>query len=214
MSAASTLTSTKLDSIASATSSTSQAIGHAAPSTNANPTQHPVIQLLLQRHTTRRFQARHVPEAALQAIIACGDQAPSALGKRDPLLVACTDARTNRTIGRINRALSTERERGLADHVSTDQPSIIDDPRIEDGFYGAPAVIYAFTPADWEFAREDAAIASDAMMVAAQALGLGSCYVSRARETFATPWARNWAHVHDIPDTYEGAFCLCLGYPA
>lgn len=173
-----------------------------------------VIRTLLERRTTRRFEGRPIPQDLLDLLIACGNQAPSALGRRDPLLVTSTDATQNLQLGRINRCLATERERGLADHVSIEQPSIIDDPAIEDGFYGAPAMIYAFSPKGWDFAREDASIAADAMMVAAASLGLGTCYVSRAAETFATPTGRAWMSAHDVPDDFEGVFALAVGYPA
>lgn len=172
------------------------------------------IDVLLNRHTTRRFSTDTVDPALLGLIVDCGNRAPSALGKNDPLLVTCSDAQDNLMLGRINRSLSTERERGLANHVSSTQPSIVDDPTIEDGFYGAPSMIYAFTPKNWEFGREDSAIAADAMMVAATSLGLGTCYVSRARETFDIPSARTWARKAGVPGDYEGAFALCVGHPA
>lgn len=173
-----------------------------------------VVGVLLNRHTTRRFAQRPVEHDLVDVVVECGNRAPSALGRRDPLIVACADARANRALGRLSRALSSERERGLATHVSSDQPSIIDDPSIEDAFYGAPVMVYGFTPAEWEFASEDASIAADAMMVAAASLGLGTCYVSRAKETFEVAWAREWASAQGVPTSYEGAFALCLGYPA
>lgn len=171
------------------------------------------VQALLERHTTRRFSHKPIDREILALVVACGNQAPSALGKRDPLLVTCTNAQDNLMLGRISRSLATERERGLATHVSSTQPSIVDDPTIEDAFYGAPAMIYGFSRRDWEFSREDSAIAADAMMVAAASLGLGTCYVSRARETFRQPTARAWARRHAVPDDYDGTFALCLGRP-
>lgn len=172
------------------------------------------VRVLLDRHTTRRFANRPVDQGLVDVVVECGNHAPSALGRRDPLIVACTDTHANRALGRLSRALSSERERGLATHVSSDQPSVIDDPSIEDAFYGAPVMVYGFTPVGWEFASEDASIAADAMMVAATSLGLGTCYVSRARETFEVGWARQWASSQGVPASCEGAFALCLGYPA
>lgn len=172
------------------------------------------IDVLLGRHTTRRFSGMRVDPELADAIVECGNRAPSALGRKDPLIVACDDARANLVLGRISRQLATERERGLATHVSSKQPSIVDDPTIEDAFYGAPLMVYGFTPGGWEFGREDAAIAADAMMVAAASLGLGTCYVSRARETFERDAARGWARAHGVSDAHEGAFALCVGWPA
>lgn len=172
------------------------------------------IRSLLERKSVRKYAAAPVEPELLDLVAECGKRAPSALGKRDPLIIASTDAATNLALGKISRALSTERERGLAKRVSADQPSIIDDPSIEDAFYGAPAMLFAFSPSRWEFAREDAAIAADAMMVAAQSLGLGTCYISRAAETFATPYGREWMCAHGVPEDCTGAFCLCVGYAA
>lgn len=172
------------------------------------------IGVLMKGGTTRRYRNQSVDPQLVQLILECGEHAPSALGKRDPLLVACSDRMANRRLGIISRLLSTERERGLAKRVSADQPSIIDDPSIEDAFYGAPTMIFGFTPEGWEFGREDASIAAEAMMVAAHSLDLSTCYVSRAKETFEDDRGRLWAASQDVPANYQGAFALCLGYPA
>lgn len=169
------------------------------------------IGLLLERGTTRRYSTRAIDPKLVRLIVECGKAAPSAPGKKDPLLVASSDHATNRKLGIISRMLSTERERGLAEHVSSDQPSIIDDPSIEDAFYGAPVMVFGFSSAGWEFGREDASIAADAMMVAAHSLGISTCYVSRAKETFENGYARRWAARQGVPGNYGGAFALCLG---
>lgn len=66
--------------------------------------------------------------------------------------------------------------------------SIADDDNIKSAFYGAPTVITLFAPSDWIYNEQDCASVAITMSIAAWSLGIGSCYVSRAEETFATEY--------------------------
>lgn len=98
-------------------------------------------------------------------------------------------------------------------HVSDAQPSIAGDSSIKNGFYDAPVVITIFTPKDWGYAMADAAMAASSMMNAAWSLGIGSCYVSRAERTMATPEGKKVASEAGIPDDFEAQLHVVLGYP-
>ena len=122
----------------------------------------------------------------------------------------CQDPAQNRTLGRLSRSLYVEGTQA----VSSAQPSIADDASLEDAFYGAPAVIHGFTPVGWEYTAFDAATAAAHMALAAWSLGVGSCFVSRAAQTFATPEGAAFRERAGVPAGCKGAFHLCLGYPA
>jgi nitroreductase len=51
------------------------------------------------------------------------------------------------------------------------------------------------------------------MMLAAQSLGLGSCWVHRAKETFEKPEWKQWLISIGITEEVEGIGNLILGYP-
>jgi len=51
------------------------------------------------------------------------------------------------------------------------------------------------------------------MTLAAWSLGIGSCCVARARETFKTEYGVEVRHAVGIPDDYTTQLHLVLGYP-
>ena len=53
-------------------------------------------------------------------------------------------------------------------------------------YYDAPTYILVFVPADAPNGIQDASLVMENMMLAAHAQGLGSCWIHREREMFAT----------------------------
>ncbi|MBP5407552.1 MAG: nitroreductase family protein, partial [Bacilli bacterium] len=58
----------------------------------------------------------------------------------------------------------------------------------------------------------DGSIVMANMMLAAHALGLGSCWVHRAKEEFETEYGKNLLKSLGIEEEYEGIGNLILGY--
>lgn len=172
-----------------------------------------LMQTILHRRAIRRFDDRQLDEAALQEILQAGLYAPSAGGRQGVLFAVCQDRAVNLRLGRIKRANSHPRMAAGDAYVSREQPSIADDPTLTDAFYGAPTVITLFAPKNFLFAVDDCAVAAENMMLAADALGVGSCYIGQGWPAFADPYGqeilRRWA----IPTDYYAVMQLLLGYP-
>lgn len=167
-----------------------------------------VFENLYERRSIRKYLDKPIEEWKLRDICEAGLRAPSAGGAQAPTLVLCKDKNLNLQLGRLSKQLYKE---GFYP-VSTAQPSIADDPSIEDGFYGAPVMIHGFTPKDYPYSPYDAAMSSCCMMLGAWSLGIGSCYISRAKELFETEFGLAIKDEWGVPSNYEGAFHLCLGY--
>ena len=97
--------------------------------------------------------------------------------------------------------------------VSKTQKSIADDDNIKSGFYGAPTVITLFAPKDWDYGIHDCTSMAITMTLAAWSLGIGSCYVSRAEETFDTEFGKKVMEESGISQDYIARVHLCMGYP-
>ena len=52
------------------------------------------------------------------------------------------------------------------------------------------------------------------MMLAAHAIGLGSCWINREREMFATDEGKELMKQFGLPEGLIGVGALALGYPA
>lgn len=107
------------------------------------------------------------------------------------MFVVCQNRELNLLLGKNKRAHSQPRMAKGGQYVSKEQPSIADDPRLTDAFYGAPTVITLFGPKGFLFTPEDCAVAAENMMLAADALGVGSCYIGQGWTAFAgTPGSK------------------------
>ena len=75
-------------------------------------------------------------------------------------------------------------------YVSKEQPSIADDPYLQNAFYEPPMVITLFVLKNFLFAAEDCAAAAENMMLVADSLGIGSCYTGAGWTAFAGPYSQ------------------------
>lgn len=116
--------------------------------------------------------------------------APSAGGRQGVIFAVCQDREINERLGRIKRANSHPRMATAASYVSREQPSIADDPKLTNAFYDAPTVITFFAPKQFLFSVDDCAVATENMMLAADALGIGSCYIGQGWPAFADPYGQ------------------------
>ena len=172
-----------------------------------------IFETILHRRAIRRFEPKQIEEAALQQIIQAGLYAPSAGGRQGVIFAVCQDEAVNERLGKIKRANSNFRMSTATSFVSHEQPSIADDPKLTNAFYDAPTVITMFAPKNFLFSAEDCAAAAENMMLAADALGIGSCYIGQGWTAFADPYGQAILRRWSIPADHYAVMQLLLGYP-
>lgn len=172
-----------------------------------------IMKTILERRTIRHFKPEQIKPEELEQIVQAGLWAPSAGGRQSPVLLVCQNAQINESMGRINRnAFGGANSDGIH-FVSPTQKSIADDESIQSGFYGATTVITLFAPERWLYGVNDCSMAAESMSLVAWSLGIGSCYVSRAEETFQSDEGKKLMADAGIELYYLARVCLCLGYP-
>ncbi len=172
-----------------------------------------VIRTITHRRSIRRFSETQVGSEELQQILTAGMYAPSAGGRQGVFFAVCQNREINLKLGRIKRANSRPRMATATSWVSKEQPSIADDPKLTDAFYGAPTVITLFAPKEFLFSAEDCAAAAENMMLAADSLGIGSCYIGQGWTAFADPFGQELLRKWEIRTDYYAVAQLLLGYP-
>lgn len=175
--------------------------------------QNEVMKTILHRRAIRRFEKEQIEEAKLQQILQAGLYAPSAGGKQGVLFVVCQEQAVNERLGKIKRANSKPKMATATSYVSKEQPSIADDVTLTNAFYDAPTVITMFAPKNFLFAVEDCAVAAENMMLAADSLGIGSCYIGAGWTAFADSYGQEILKEWGIRTDYYGVMQLLLGYP-
>lgn len=172
-----------------------------------------VFETMLRRRSIRRYESRQIEEGALQQILQAGLYAPSAGGRQGVIFAVCQEQEVNERLGKIKRANSHPHMAAGNSYVSREQPSIADDPRLTNAFYDAPTVITLFAPKNFLFSAEDCALAAENMMLAADALGIGSCYIGQGWVAFADPYGQEILKQWEIPSDHYAVMQLLLGYP-
>lgn len=172
-----------------------------------------IIEKMLTRHAIRRFQDRQVEGELLEQVLQAGLYAPSAGNNQYSRIVVCQDREVNEKLGRINRWMQFKGNdpSSTAHAISSEQPSIQDDLRIMNGYYGAPTVLTIFTKKH-KYGFEDAAMIGENMLLAAHFLGLGACYVGRTDEVFATEYGMEMRRKWGVPDDMAAVCNVLLGY--
>lgn len=175
--------------------------------------QNEVMKNILHRRAIRRFETRQIEESVLQQILQAGLYAPSAGGRQGVVLAVSQDKKVNERLGKIKRANSNPRMATATNYVSHEQPSIADDPKLINAFYDAPTVITMFAPKKFLFSAEDCAVSAENMMLAADSLGIGSCYIGQGWTAFADPYGQEILSKWDIQTDYYAVMQVLLGYP-
>ena len=81
-----------------------------------------------------------------------------------------------------------------------------------DPFYGAPVVLVVLADKSCPNHVYDGSLVMGNLMLAAHALGVGSCWVHRAREEFERPEGRALLRSLGLEGEYEGIGHCVLGY--
>jgi nitroreductase len=170
-----------------------------------------VIQNIIDTKSIRKYTSQQVPRDVLEIILNAGANAANAGGAQRSMLVGVRNAQTTTALGRLNMA-KFDRGGLIGNYVSADQPSVIDDPSQKNGFYGAPCVVVIFAQEDFFFGIPDAFVCAQTMAYAAHSLGISSCIISRAEDTFSHPEAQAMKKDWGVPDNYQARCFLTLGY--
>lgn len=170
-----------------------------------------LLSLIKSRRSIRKYTAEQISLNDLEKIIDAGTYAPNAGGGQRSMIVGIHNPHLIEQIGRLNVACM-DRSRLAGNHVSAEQPSIIDDITIKSGFYGAPSLAIVFAQKNFLYSIPDAFCAAENMVLMAKSLGISSCIVARGEETFASPEGVKLLKEWGIPETMIARCFVTLGY--
>lgn len=171
-----------------------------------------ILKGILERRSIRKYKSEQITEEELNTILQAGIYAPSAGGRQGPVFVVTQDKELNEKLGRINKAAFHGRISTATSYISKDQPSIADDVTIVSGLYSAPTIITLFAPGNFLYSESDCSVASENIMLAAYSLGIGSCMVGRADETFSSDYGKELLEKYNINENYRAFYHILLGY--
>jgi nitroreductase len=133
-----------------------------------------------------------LPRETIDAIIQAGLYAPSGMNTQNTVIIAITDKDTRDRLSSANAAV-----------MGADR----------DPFYGAPVVLVVLAEKGRRTHIHDGSLVMGNLMLAAHALGVGSCWIHRAAETFDMPEWKDFLTTLGLTGDYEGIGNCILGYP-
>lgn len=150
------------------------------------------LNTLKTRRSIRKFKSGQIRKEELDAVLEAAKYAPTGGGRQGNLFVVAQDEALRKQLAKMNAAV-----------LGKDM----------DPYYGAPTVILVFADKTKATPVEDGSLALGNMFNAAAALGLGSCWIHRAREMFESAEGLDLLHRWGIGDQYVGVGACSLGYP-
>ena len=152
------------------------------------------LKTLRERRSVRSYQDRPVEREKLEAILAAGSYAPTAMGRQSVTMAVLTKREDIAELSALNAAVMGAQG---------------------DPFYGAPCVVVVLAdPAATSVAnaQRDGSLVMGNLMNAAWSLGVASCWINRAAEVFAGPQGKALLRRWGLPETLVGVGNCILGY--
>ena len=154
-----------------------------------------VLEQIKSRRSVRAYQPRPVPQEVLDQIIEAGLYAASGQGTQDTIILQVTNRELRDQIAKLNCRIG-----GWEEDF--------------DPFYGAPAILIVLAGKNAPTGLYDGSLVMGNLMLAAHALGVGSCWIHRAKETFELDEGKQILSDLGVQGEYEGIGYCVLGAPA
>ena len=152
-----------------------------------------VLETIKSRRSIRKYKSDMVPQDKLEKIIEAGTYAATGMGKQSPIIVAVTNKELRDKLSAMNAKIM----------------GVNSDP-----FYGAPVVLIVLADKNRPTYVYDGSLVMGNLMNAAASLGIGSCWIHRAKEVFASEEGKVLLKKWGVEGDYEGIGHCVLGYPA
>lgn len=149
------------------------------------------LQALKERRSVRKYKADVVPQELIDQVIDAGLYAASGHGTQEVIIVAVTNKEVRDKLAQMNREI-----------LGTNS----------DSFYGAPVVLVVLGSKSNKLTPYDGSLVMGNLMQAAHAVGLGSCWINRAKEEFDSEEGKQLLKEWGIEGEYEGVGHCILGY--
>ena len=148
---------------------------------------------LLTRRSVRSYTDEIPPMEVIEEICKAGTYAPTGMNRQSPIIIAVTNRELRDRLSKLNAAV-----------MGADN----------DPFYGAPVVLVVLADKNVHTYVEDGSLVMGNLMNAAHALGLGSCWIHRAKEVFESEEGKQILADLGIEGDYVGIGNCILGYTA
>lgn len=173
-----------------------------------------IMEAILTRRSTRKFQNRLVEEDKLETILRMGRHAPSGSNRQSTHFLVVRDPRVLDALAEM-----VEKEFAAMEEAPGMYPAVVSCIRAakKGGYvfhYHAPVLVITANQENYGNNLADCACALENMMLAANALDLGSCWINQLKWLNASPALREYLQSLGMAEEERVYGAVALGYAA
>ena len=150
------------------------------------------MEVMLDRRSVKKYLPDMPSREDIEKIIEAGLRAASGRNMQASVILAVTNKEIRDRLSKANAAVMGAKA---------------------DPFYNAPCVLVVLAEKTAHTYVYDGSLTLGNMMLAAHELGLGSCWIHRAKEVMEKPEWVEWIRSLGLEGEYEGIGNLVVGYP-
>ena len=150
-----------------------------------------MLDKMKTRRSIRKFKGDMVPKEIIEKIVEAGTYAASGMNRQPGIIIAVTNKELRDKLSKMNADIMGA---GL------------------DPFYGAPVVLIVLADKSAPTYLYDGSLIMGNLMLAAHELGIGSCWIHRAKEEFESEEGKELLKSLGITGDFEGIGHCVLGY--
>ena len=158
------------------------------------------IEVLKTRRSVKKFNDKRVPKEDLEVILDAAVNAPSGMNAQSPKILVLQRKAIIERFSEWNKSFYPK-------EVLKNLPEDFDP------FYGASTLIIVLADKTIHTHVEDASLVIGNILNAASSMGIGSCWIHRAKEEFDSLQGKELLKVWNLSENYVGVGHVVLGYP-
>ncbi len=167
------------------------------------------IDAIMTRRSVRKFEKRQIPDEIIARIIQAGTYAPSALALQPWAFVVVQDQTFLNKVSDYCKPIMISLMKDAHDGMSDRFRSLLESPDYSI-YYQAPTVIMVVGKTNSRFREIDTSLCAQNMMLAAYALGIGSCWIGSTEVAYGN---KELMAGFQIPEGYSPVGTIVFGYP-
>lgn len=167
------------------------------------------LEAIMTRRSVRKFKKNQIPDAIIEQILKAGTYAPSALALQPWAFVVVQDQEFLKKVSDYCKPIMVSLMKDAHDGMSDGFRKLLESPGYSI-YYSAPTVIMVIGKTQTRFREIDCSLAAGNMMLAAHALGIGSCWVGSTEVAYEN---KELMAGFRIPAGYSPVGTIVFGYP-
>jgi nitroreductase len=168
------------------------------------------LEAIMTRRSVRKFTKKQISDTEIQKILRAGTYAPSALALQPWAFVVIQDQEFLKKVSGFCVPVMISLMKDAHDGMSDGFRKLLMSPGYSI-YYHAPTVIMVVGKTGSRFREIDCSLAAENMMLAAHALGIGSCWIGSTEVAYQN---NELLAGFRIPEGYSPVGTIVFGYPA